>query len=159
MDIKETFKSNKFKTTTYIVLAVLILLVTFQFGMMTGYKKATFSDKVGRNYFMQMQGMRDRNFMGIKPGDFMGAHGATGKIISINLPNIVIENIDGTTKTFLISSSTEIKYTNDTKKSTDLKVDDIVVTFGTPNKENTVIEAKLIRIMPPIDANQAPKNN
>lgn len=147
---KEIVKSDKFKKTLYVILAILILLFTFQLGMLEGFEKAYFSDKVGGDYFMEMHGMMGNFLNGLKPGDFTSPHGAIGKIIEIKLPTLTIEDVDGNDKTIQISSSTQIKSGNDSNEESDLKVDDMVIVFGPQDDDNPVIDARLIRLLPPI---------
>lgn len=79
--------------------------------------------------------------------DFTNSSGATGKIISVNLPELAIENADGIEKIILISDDTIIKRFRETIKADDLKMGDFVVAIGSPN-DNAQVEAKIIRIMP-----------
>jgi hypothetical protein len=94
-----------------------------------------------------MNGRPGDQFMGMNRGDFANSHGATGKIISIKLPAIVVADIDGTEKTITISTSTDIRKFRDTIKATDLKINDFITAIGDPD-DNAEVEAKLIRIMP-----------
>ncbi len=147
---KEIVKSDGFKKTLYIILGLLVLLFTFELGMINGFREAYFSDRVGGDYFMEMRGMMNNSFFsGLLPGGFMSPHGAVGKIIGIKLPNITIADRNGNDENVQISSTTEIRDGNNSEKQEDLKIDDIVVIFGAQNDDNPIIDARLIRILPP----------
>ncbi|WP_420266680.1 hypothetical protein [Candidatus Magnetominusculus dajiuhuensis] len=122
-------------------------LLIFQAGMFVGFKKAGFSYRVGEQYFRQMNGRPNDQFMGMNRGDFENSHGAIGKIISISLPSVIISDKDNTEKTILISSSTDIRKFKDSIKPEDLKINDFVTVIGNPN-DKAEIEARLVRIMP-----------
>lgn len=145
--VKDFLKNTKTKKIIKILGFVVIALLIFQAGMFVGFKKASFSFKTGEQYFRQMSGKPNDRFMGINRGDFGNSHGAIGKVVSIELPSIVISDKDGIEKTILISTSTSIKEAKNTIKDTDLQIDEFVTVIGDPNS-NAEIEAKLIRIMP-----------
>jgi len=145
--IKEVLKESKVKNLIFVLGCILAGLIIFQAGMFVGFKKAGFSFRTGEEYFRQMNGRPNDQFMGINRGDFENSHGAMGKIISIKLPFIVVSEPQGSEKTIVISTSTDIKKFKGSIKSTDLKVNDFVVVIGSPT-DNAEVEAKLIRIMP-----------
>lgn len=145
--VKVFFKNTKTKKVITILGYIVVALLIFQAGMITGFRKASFSFKMGEQYFRQMSGKPNDRFMGINPENFGNSHGATGKIVSTKLPSIVITDKDGVEKTILISTSTSIKEAKNTIKDTDLQVDEFVTVIGNPNN-NAEIEAKLIRVMP-----------
>ena len=110
MDTKEIIKSNKFKIAIYIIAGILVLLLVFQAGMLAGFQKASYSNRIGEMYFQKMNGSIDDGPMAdFNRGNLPNAHGAIGQIISIDGQNIVVEDRDGTDKTIKISSSTIIK--------------------------------------------------
>ena len=146
-DIKKVLKNSKVKWAICILGCVVVALIIFQAGMFVGFKKAEFSYRTGEQYFRQMNGRPDDLFMGMNRSDFENSHGAIGKIISINLPKIVVTDIDGIEKTITISTSTDIKKFKDSIKPEDLKINDFVTVIGNPT-EKAEVEAKLIRIMP-----------
>jgi tRNA splicing ligase len=78
---------------------------------------------------------------------FPNAHGATGKIIKIELPNIIVEGKDDTEKVVSLDNDTKIQNGRDVVAEEDLALDDFVVVIGVPNDKG-VIEAKLIRVIP-----------
>jgi hypothetical protein len=144
-DIKKVFESEvSFKVLCGIGVIIVALLI-FSAGVTVGFRKASFGRAWGEHY--------NENFgMGrsvISPNSMMGyfpnAHGATGKIVKIELPNIIVK--DNTEKTILISNDTTIAKGRDGIGAADLKVDDFIIAIGTPDDKG-VIEAKFIRVIP-----------
>ena len=146
-EIKEVLKNRKVKWAVCIFGSIFVALLIFQAGMFVGFKKAGFAFRNGEQYFKQMSGRPNDQFMGMNRGDFANSHGATGKIISIKLPIITVADKDNTEKIILISTSTDIKKFKDTIKAVDLKVNDFITVIGDPD-DKAQVEAKLIRIMP-----------
>ncbi len=134
-----------------ILVALLVLAIIFWAGTMIGYRKAEFSYRFSDNYFRNF-GMNSRTpggMMGIpNPDDLIGGHGATGKVVSLNLPNMIVSDSNNTEKNILITNETLIRSARSTVASTSIKADDFVVVIGTPN-DNGTITANLIRIMFP----------
>jgi len=158
--VKTFFGSKKGKISVFIVGGIILALVIFQAGMFVGFKKASFSFRMGEQYFRQMKGGQEP-FGGIGRDNFGNSHGAIGKIISVNLPLLVVSDKDGIEKTIIISTSTEIKKFKEAIQQEDLKVDDFVTVVGSPNDKSQV-EARLIRIMPSpeeIPRFDLPRNN
>ncbi len=145
--IKEILNKSKIKKIICILGCIFIALLIFQMGMFVGFKKAEFSFRIGEQYFRQMNGEQNNQFMGMNRRDFSNSHGAAGKIISIKLPIIIVSDKDSAEKTIVISTSTDIKKFKDSIQAGDLKVNDFVTVVGEPNN-NAEVEAKLIRIMP-----------
>jgi hypothetical protein len=142
------------KTAVYLVGGFLFFVFVFQLGVVVGYKKASFSYRLGEEYHRSFNGPKS----GMMPRDlgpqpFFEAHGAIGKIINLDLPTLVVQSPDGSEKLISITSSTIVRQFRDDLKISDLKLDDIVVVVGAPNEEGRV-EAKLIRVMPPIPENK-----
>lgn len=162
IDLKDISKSKKFKLTLSIIIALAVLLAVFQAGLMVGYGKARFSFGLGDNYYRAFKGDERGGMMrggpslgglgggmmgGLDRDDFLGAHGAVGKILQINLPNIVVADVQNVEKTILINDSTIVRKFRDEGKKEDLKIDDMVAIIGSPDTTG-VITAKLIRILP-----------
>ena len=147
-DIKKFVESNRFKKVIYIVGVIFILALVFQAGMVVGFKKASFGRDWGENY--------ERNFGPRRGGfDFMkdnlreipNAHGAIGKIIKVEFPNIVVLDKDQTEKAIIIKDDTSILERKDMLTKESLVVDKFIVVIGNPNDQGQ-IEAKVIRIIP-----------
>jgi hypothetical protein len=137
-----------------LVLAGLI----FQAGIFVGYYKASFSYQLGDEYHSVFGG---RGPMPWVPGEsgfaqqgFSGAYGASGDILKIDLPNIVIEGQNAVEETVVVSTSTIFRSMRNTITATDLKPDDFVIIIGSPNNKGQ-IEAKLVRVTPPPNFNEA----
>jgi hypothetical protein len=149
---KEFLASQTFRGVLYGVGSVLIILVIFQAGVFVGYRKADFSHRFGDNYTRMFGGPGEGGFgMGM---NMMGGHdfftngnGASGKIVSINLPSFIVSGPGNVEKAVTIGDDTSIRQFGDTLASSDLKVGDSVVIFGTPDDKGQ-INAKLIRLLP-----------
>lgn len=139
--------SKNFKKVIYVLGALFILSLVFQAGMIAGFRKAAFRHDWGNNY--------ERNFGPMRKAppfldDIKGApnaHGAIGKIIKIEFPNIVVLDKDQTEKVIIINDSTSILERRDRITKDNLAIDKYIVVIGTPNQDGQ-IEAKLIRIIP-----------
>ena len=79
--------------------------------------------------------------------DFTNSSGAIGRIVSINLPVLTIENRDSIEKIILIADDTSIRRFRETINAANLKIGDFVVAIGAPN-DSAQVEAKIVRIMP-----------
>ena len=154
---KDYIQSKGFKKILFGIGALIIVLLIFQAGVFIGYHRATFSYQFGDNY-RQTFGMRGGGLPGgmeMFGGGFSNAHGSIGKIISITLPTLVMEDRDGVEKVILLTDDTVIRYLRDEFKAESLKAGDVVVVIGSPN-ERAQIEAKFIRVMPPSSGTSFP---
>ena len=152
-DIREITKSRTFRGILLGIVIAVIVIIIFQIGVFVGETKAEFSYGLGDNYYRVFEGRGVGS--GTPPlgghGDeslMPGAFGATGKVVGIDLPNIVIASTDNVEKTVTISDDTTIRHYQDTVTGADIDVDDYVVVIGEP-EPNGIIDAKLIRIVPP----------
>lgn len=124
---------------------VVVSLLIFSAGVSVGFHRASFGRAWGENYERNFGMMPDRPIFG---GDnFPNAHGVIGKILKIQLPNIIVQGKDNTEKVVLTNNDTEIQKARIKIKNTDLKIDDFVVVIGSPDAQGQ-IEAKFIRVMP-----------
>lgn len=145
---------SKFKTVHVVVVGLtglVVVLVVFQVGVFVGYSKAMFAEKMAGEYsrvYGGRPGMPDMmgSFSGKK--DIPGGHGATGRVIEINLPVIEVADSNNIEKHILTSSSTLVRNMRDAVSVEAIKLGDIVVIVGSPNTEGQ-IEARLIRLMAP----------
>lgn len=136
----------------YIIGIVIIATLIFSAGVTVGFHKASFGRAWGEHYNENFgMGHRNSRIMGIDKDGVMdyfpNAHGATGKIIKIELPSIIVEDKDNTEKVILIKEDTKIQKTREEIARTDLKLDDFVIIIGTPDAQGQ-IEAKFIRVLP-----------
>ena len=162
MDYKNFIQSATFKKILYGLGVLFVALFVFQAGMFAGYQKASFSYRSGDN-FHRMFGFNDRSvdgdelgfggmmgrggMMGFSPDGFTSAYGATGTIVKVSLPTIIVSGTDKVEKVVLINDKTIIREFRDDLKGTDLKEGDEVVIMGAPDNKGQ-IEARLIRIFP-----------
>jgi hypothetical protein len=144
MDIKEFSQSRKI-TIGLVALGVFVLLcAAFSVGEHIGYHKAAFTFQNSNNFY-RTYGPPGGN---MPPGGFSDDHGTAGKVVSVTLPTITIEDRDNTEKTVLINSQTIIRRFRDTITAQDIAAGDYVVAIGEPNAQSQVV-ANLIRILPP----------
>ncbi len=146
-DSQDFTRSKLFRGTLAAVAAGVVALLIFQAGMSFGYRKAAFEYRFGDNYYRAFGEHGPRPFGVPMHDEFMGAHGAAGKIVSINLPTIVVSD-RGVEKMITVATDTPVRYLGTTISAADLKVDDFVVVLGSPDT-NADINAKLIRVVPP----------
>ena len=150
--ISDVFKSKAFKIVGGVILFLIILLITFSFGVHIGFEKANFSYNWRDNYNNNIlqHGMEppfNERFKDQNMG-FINSNGSAGEIIMINNDgSLVIKDIDNTEKIVIIDDDTTIRMFNQNVGKQDLKVGQKVVIIGEPNSSGE-IEAKLIRIMP-----------
>ncbi len=149
MNLKNITHSKNITKILFGLGAFIVVLFVFQAGIEIGYRKASFSYGFGDNYH-RIFGEPERGFMmreGMMRGGFLETNGATGKIVKISLPTLVVSGLDNVEKVVLIKNDTEVRQFRNDIKASDLKVNDIVVVLGSPNTSSQ-IEAKLIRVMP-----------
>lgn len=177
--MKEHIKHIKEKIDKFGILKILIVLIIasmiFQAGIFVGYHKAGFYKSMGDNYYRpfdnkgrgvngfgskggMMGGIRDGGKFMMQGANIPGGHGAVGKIVSINLPTIVVASPDNVEKTVSISDETLIRQFRETISATDLKVGEYIVVIGDNNTDGGVVKAKLIRLLPPPPERQNAQN-
>lgn len=145
---KSTLESPLFHRLLVGVGIAVLLLLTFQAGIFVGFRKAAFSYHGGDNYYRAFGEDRRGPIPGMMREEFPGANGSIGKILSIQLPILMIEDKDNVEKTIRLSSDTIIRKERTTLAQTDLYTNDIIVVIGSPNAHGEV-EAKFIRLLPP----------
>ena len=147
-EVKKFAESKNFKKLIYILGAIVVITLVFQAGMMAGYRRASFSRDWGNNYERNFGPKREGpRFMMNNMRDIPNAHGAIGKIIKIEFPNIVVLDKDQTEKIVIIKDDTSILERREILGKESLAVDEFIVVIGNPNDQGQ-IEAKMIRIMP-----------
>jgi len=147
-EIKKFAESKNFKKLIYVLGIIFILALVFQAGMIVGFKKASFSRDWGDNYERNFGPKREGpSFIRDNMKGIPNAHGAIGKIIKVEFPNIVVLDKDQTEKVIIIKDDTSILEKKEILQKESLTVDKFVVVIGNPNAEGQ-IEAKMIRIMP-----------
>lgn len=149
MNYKNIHQSKIVRGILIGIAIMVVALIIFQAGQVTGYRKARFAGNFGSNF--------ERNFVGPKGGNMMvgggfgmmtpSGHGAVGEILSISLPQIIVLGEDNLEKVVIVAEYTDVHQFRENLSVSDLKIGDRVVILGNPN-ENGQIEAKLIRIMP-----------
>jgi hypothetical protein len=144
--VKKAFESKILVGILYGIGGVVVILFIFLAGVDVGQEKASFGSAWGEHYYENF-GMMNRGIPGGMMGNLPNAHGAIGKIIKIELPTIIVQDIDNTEKVILTTDDTKIVNVGNNNSVADLKVDQSIVVIGSPNAQGQ-IEAKFIRIMP-----------
>ena len=148
--MKEFLSSKKYTPFIKILGLLLAVLVIFWAGMIVGYHKAQFSAHMGDRYYNAFgkHPHSPLNMMGgVDADDLVSGHGAVGKIISVNLPNVIVSDNNGVEKNVIIDNETSLKSGRESVASTSLTVNKFIVVIGAPD-ETGRITAKLVRIMP-----------
>lgn len=147
-EVKKFAESKNFKKLIYCVVALFILAIVFQAGMFAGFKKASFGNNWGNNYERNFGPMyKAPPFMRDNLAMMPNAHGAIGKIIKVEYPNIVVLDKDQTEKIIVIKDDTSIIERKDKVAKESLTIDKFIIVIGNPNEQGQ-IEAKLIRVIP-----------
>lgn len=152
-NLKEFTQSKSFQGILIGIGVSIIALLIFQAGVTVGQHKAKFGDRLGNHF--------ERNFVDTQRGGFPnpqgfvfgeplppGGHGAVGEIISITLPTFVIAGPDNLEKTVAVTDDTLVREFRDELGIESIETGKFVVVLGEPNDDG-VIEAKLIRFLPP----------
>ena len=154
--IEKFFESRKLRIVIGVFFVLGIVLFIFEAGVLIGYKQASFSYRLDENYNRDFEGMSgsEQILSNLGTPNLPNANGATGSIIKISLPSIIIADKDGVEKTITVTDDTILRQFRSDIDATDLKVGDFVIVIGSPNDVGQ-IEARLIRVVPsPTNANQ-----
>lgn len=128
------------------IICIVLLLASFNAGMMVGYKKAQFSYLWGAQYHKNFGGPRGGFMRDIRGDrDFINSHGIAGSVISVDGSTITIKGRDDVEQSIVIDSDTSIRSGRETIPVSEVKPDDRLVILGRPNDQGQ-IQAKFIRI-------------
>ena len=158
-EIKIKLKRDTLKWIIIGLAVFVIAVLLFGAGMFVGGMKARFSYRWAENYHRNFGGpqggfMGDWRMMPLN-SEFIEGYGTFGQIIKIEGSTIVIKGRNDMEKIILLKDDTVIKRLRETIKPIDLKIDDYIVVIGEPNDAGQ-IEAKLIRLLPPMEASFKP---
>lgn len=151
-DLKQITESKKIKILIVSIILSAILFGAFQAGVFIGFHKASFLFKSGDNFYKSFGERNDKVVDSMSIGgrmfkdEFSGGHGAVGKIIKVNLPNIILIGPDNIEKIIVVSENTSIRYGRQTSSINSLNTDQNISVLGTPDNEGRII-AKYIRIV------------
>jgi hypothetical protein len=84
----------------------------------------------------------------IESGEMPNTHGASGMVIKVQLPTIVVLGPDQVEQTLLTNDHTLVKHFRSDASLTDIHENDFIVAVGSPN-DHAQIETRFIRILPP----------
>ncbi len=149
MQIKDIHKSKTVRGIVIGIAGIIVLLVVFHLGQISGYHRARYAEHLGENF--------NRNFSDPRGGWFPhglsdrglppGGHGAVGEIVSLSLPQFIVAGPDNLEKTIIVSTSTKIREFQEEIKPDDLQKGSRVVVLGEPN-DSGQIQAQFIRVIP-----------
>jgi len=119
----------------------------FKAGEMVESQKADFSYRWGQNYYSNFVGRPSLN-ADIGGNNLMMTHGVFGSIISVNAPDLIVQDINNNVeKDIITSTGTLIRDLNKAISFKDLETNERVIIIGSPNASGQ-IEARLIRVVP-----------
>ena len=136
--LKTIFQSKTFLIVIYVILGIVVGTAIFAAGISEGLHQARYNQD-WRNHYLQNFGP----LHGIPPQP----HGAIGKILSVQLPTITVEDRTNIEKTILVTDTTKIRDAHALIPATQLAPDEFIVVIGDPNTDGQ-IQARFIRIIP-----------
>jgi len=153
--IKKVLESKIAVRILYCIGIAIVAMLIFHAGITVGFQKALYGRAWGEHYNENFgigrpfdMGMHGGMINGIgMMGYFPDAHGATGKIIKIEPPNIIVADMDNTEKIIATDTDTKIEEGRMDIGIKDLKIEDFIVTIGAPSDKG-IIQAKFIRVIP-----------
>jgi hypothetical protein len=148
MDFKQIYTSKTLKISAIILGAAICGLAIFKLGMITGFKKADFSHRLGENYRDIFTNQPPSLGENISDHSFTNGNGAAGKIIKINDPLLFVEEPNDGEKIITTDNATVIRMFRNEIPFSQLKTEESVIVVGDP-ADNGMISAKLIRVVPP----------
>lgn len=127
--MKQLFASPKYRRLTFWIGIIVLLLLAFQGGVFVGFHKASMAYHFDERYQIAY-GQHFRNGpLGMPQDDFPEAHGATGRVLSVNLPSIVIEDRNAE-RIVLVDDDTVVRKNRDKVEATSIMTNDFVVEIG-----------------------------
>ncbi|MGC9602928.1 MAG: hypothetical protein ABSF47_00435 [Minisyncoccia bacterium] len=145
--LDNVLRSRWLRISVFTLLALIILLAVFWFGMVIGEKRADFKNNWGQNYG-RFFGEPRHGFFGELPSGGPGnPFGNAGTVLSVQGDTIVTKSSDNSEKTILVTSSTVIREQSEAEALSEIKPGDLIVAIGAPNASGQ-IEASFIRIFP-----------
>lgn len=126
---------------------IVLMMAAFSMGERVGFHKASFAFQNGNNFYRTFGPINDGPMMQVP--EFSDTHGVVGKIVSIDLPVLTVEDKDNTEKAVVLSDQTIIRQFRNTLTGKDLTIGQDVVVIGDPNNQSQIV-ARLIRILPQV---------
>ncbi len=151
----EIIKSNKFKWAAGIVVGLVVLLLVFWLGVQVGERREDFRNEWGKNYGRFFGEPRQGLFGELPGGGPVNPYGNAGVVLNLSGNTIVIKGNDNVERTIVVSSSTVIREQAGNLDLGGIKPGDLMVAIGAPNG-NGQIEARFIRVFPPMPAPSGP---
>ncbi|MFZ2049060.1 MAG: hypothetical protein WAV25_02070 [Minisyncoccia bacterium] len=124
---------------------LILVVIIFRMGIEIGFREARFSSRLGDNYSGNLY--FDGGMMGMMRSGLVDGHGASGKVLRITPPTMVVATGNNLEKIIRFTDDTLIRKYRDSISSSDIQLDDYVVVIGYPNDDGEIV-AKLVRVMP-----------
>lgn len=153
---RDLFQSKKLKTALIIIGSAVVILAIFQIGMFVGFKKASFSDNWGNNYYRAFgKPQNDPRIMGFfREGMGLAeSHGVAGMVLRVSPPRLMIEGMDRVERSVLVKKGTVIRRFREDIDIYKVQAGESAVVLGSPNNDGE-IEAGFIRLLPPPPINK-----
>lgn len=155
MNAKEFFHSSAFKGLLVGIIAVTAVLTIFEAGVFVGRHQASFDMHEGDAYFRVVTHRSGGPFAPFMPaGGNVGDHGASGVVVSIALPTMVVADSQNAEKTVVLDDDTIVRSPDGDADASDIRTGDFAVVLGAPDSSGR-IQAKFIRILPPASSTPA----
>ena len=146
MNIKKIIESRRGRYTLGGLIILMILIIVLKIGIEVGYKEAYFSSKLGDNYSKNFLGERGQ-MMNFLSSGIPGGHGASGTVVRVTPPTMLVATQDNLEKTIRWNDDTTVRKYRNSVDGSEIKVNDSVVVIGYPNDDGEIV-ARLIRIVP-----------
>jgi len=146
MELHKIIESEKFTKVVIGVGLVFAALIIFEAGMFVGIRKAGISFRTGENFYYRAIGSGP---FGNDPfgEELSNADGAVGKVLSVNLPTVLVEGQNGE-KTIIVSASTTVRRLNSATTSSAITPNNFVIVIGEPDASGA-IRATFVRVLAP----------
>lgn len=160
MTLSDFLKSRLFLGIVFGLAGAAVLLGTFHAGVRAGYHRAQFSSAWGEQYHRNFGGPRGGFLPELRmrpmggPGrgaELPNPNGTFGNVIAVGEDTLTVVSEQGAEQVVRFDASTVIKKLDAAVRGSDIAAGDRVVVIGAPT-ESGQIQAKLIRIMPPLPA-------
>lgn len=145
MDIQKVIQSARFTKVLIGIGLAMSVLIIFEAGVFVGIHKAGTSFRMGDEYYRALGTGGQQGFFGEELSE---AHGAAGQVLSVALPQFVVEENNNTEKVIVLGDQTVIRSFRSATSSNALAAGEFVIVIGEPNDKGQ-IDASLIRILPP----------
>lgn len=136
-------KSHRFVVALTILGFLIIALILFEAGVAVGYRQASFAAHWQENY---ARNFGDPVRMMVLPRGIPNGNGAFGAVVSVALPQFVVDGKGEPEKTVTVGTTTIIRGAAGTASAADIAPGTFVVVIGDPGTDGSV-NARFVRIL------------